>query len=96
MAPQQTAELRTARFCQFRDTSRKDSVANYRSIIDAVFAICYTARCALQRIKHFAVPWVGGATKFGNLPGKLSKTEKKSAVGLCQIHRMVTIYWDSN
>ena len=58
--------------------------------LDAVFAVCQRTRCAQQRIKRFVVPSIGGATRFTNLRGKFSKTQK-SAAELCQIIRMVTV-----
>ena len=42
--------------------------------LDAVYAVCYRTKCALPCVKHFAVPSVGGATRFANLRWKFSKT----------------------
>jgi len=35
--------------------------------LDIVYDICYMTRCALKRTKHFADPFVGGATRFAKL-----------------------------
>ena len=77
-------------FGQFRTSLRKDSVANYASIW--TLQSFFVRGCALQRIKHFAVPSVGGATRFANLWRRYSKTEKNSAAQLCEIIRIITIY----
>ena len=61
MAPQHSTKFRTARFCQFRSSLGKDSIAIYGEIWTHFPP---SVRCSLQRTKHFIVSSVGGATKF--------------------------------
>ena len=75
-------------FGQFFTSLRKDSVANY-AWIWTLFSPTVRGLDVLCT-KRFVVPSVGGATRFANLRRKFSKTQKKSAVDLCQILRMIT------
>ena len=79
MAPQQIAKFRTAFYGQFRTSLRKDSVANYASIW-TLFTTCVTGPDVLcKRTKHFADPFVGGATDSQNCSRDFAKRKQSDA-----------------
>ena len=63
-------QIQNARFRQFRNSLRKDIVANYGSIWTQ-FSMSVRG-CSLQCTKRFVVPSVGGATRFAKLRWKFS------------------------